>query len=197
MRALGRWRTSDAPRADGRPFRATRVDGSGATVLDDDELEDDAPHGRAKHTHIWLPPGLYAQPVPQAAPRRTHDAPMPQRPVMRRGDQQGPEPGTLLCKIAQSGDGSGTWRAVDINGNALQIANDGSGWLEVRTPNAEENDPDVLRVQAPVSHDAGAGRAFEQRMSAALSPSRDAADRGPASLRGLSALLRSHYARQA
>jgi hypothetical protein len=199
MRSLGRWRATDAFRPDGGTYQT-----SPATALfDDQEHEGDAPPGRAKHVHVWLPPGLYGQSAPQAAPRRTHDAPMPQRPTMRRSDQQGPEPGTLLCKVAQSGDGSGNWRAIDINGNALQIANDGSGWLEVRYPNAEEEDPDQIAQQSPLDANAGGrneltpGRmqTFEKRMAKAIAPSDRAHDRGVAGLRGLAELMRVHYRR--
>jgi hypothetical protein len=191
MKNLGRWKCSDAPSAEGVPFPTAPA----PPLLEDQEIDDDAPRSRqVRQTHIYLDGWAPIQP-PTAS--RTRDAAPALRPV-RRGDQ-GQEPGQLICRLMQQP--TGDWGAVDGNNQRLTVTRGSDGVLEVRhAPSGEAEDPDVIRVQAPVSHDPNAARhgdskAFERRMSAALSPSRDADQNNPRSIRGLSALLASHYRR--
>jgi hypothetical protein len=127
---------------------------------------------------------------------RTHDAASRTLAVApRRPRDQEPQPGQLVCKLRQNGE-TGAWSGEDCDGRRLVITRGGDNSFEVRhARNDEEQDPDRIVMQNPVSHDADAGRVFEARMSAALSPSGAAADHGPARLRGLQALLSSHYRR--
>jgi hypothetical protein len=128
---------------------------------------------RATHVHVHMP-------VP---PARSHDAaPLrrdqatPGRAAVRRGDQEGPEPGQLVCRLAQDGR-DGSWRAVDCDGRPLEVTTAGDGWLEIRHANGEE-DPDQIQLQSPFG-DANAGgvgenmpgKAFETAMAKAIAPS--------------------------
>lgn len=121
---------------------------------------------------------------------------------MRPGDQD-PEPGELICRLAQSGQG-GSWAAEDADGNPLQVTKAGDGTLEIRhAPGNGDEDPDQIRLQSPINRDANAGapgenlpgQAFEARVSAALAPTRNADQRNPSGLRGLQAPMNSHYRR--
>jgi hypothetical protein len=164
------------------------------------------PRGRRQeHVHVYLPRGLYGQPA-QFAPRLpTHDAvalPSIQRPPSRRDQAGDPEPGALCAKLMQSGE-TGEWGGADAAGRPLVVSRGDDGSMELRyaPPNGDE-DPDKLAAQAPSNATTpdeltpGRMRMFEHRMSAALAPGRDADQRNPASLRGLQALLSSHYARR-
>ena len=103
---------------------------------------------------------------------RTHDAASRTLAVApRRPRDQEPQPGQLVCKLRQNGE-TGAWSGEDCDGRRLVIRRAGDGF-EVRHAKNDE----------------------EPRMSAALSPSGAAADHGPARLRGLQALLSSHYRR--
>jgi hypothetical protein len=193
VRQLGRWRVTDAFRPDGRIYQTSPV--GEFALVGDQEIEEDAPRGTVRHTHVYLDGWA---PI-QAAPRRTHDAvslPSIQRPAGRRDQAGDPEPGTLVCRLMQNGE-TGQWGGADGDGRPLTVTRGDDGALEIRhAGNGEEEDPDKLASQGPPSGaDAGAGRAFERRMSAALSPSRDADQTNPRSIRGFSALLASHYRR--
>jgi hypothetical protein len=64
-----------------------------------------------------------------------------------------------------------------------------------------EEDPDKIFTSTGDANAGGpgeleAGKAFEERMARAISPSGKAADRGPASLRGYARLLEEHYRRR-
>jgi hypothetical protein len=119
---------------------------------------------------------------------------------VRRGRDQDPEPGQLVCKLAQGQ--TGEWAGTDCDGRTLMITRAGDGTLEIRHAGNGEEDPDTIAQQAPLARDANApgeltaGKAFEARMSAALAPGRDADQNTPCSLRGLQALLTSHYRRR-
>jgi hypothetical protein len=190
-KSLGRWKCADASDANGQPFLATRA----APLREDQEIEDDEPHGAVRHTHIWLPP-LYGQPAPQASPRRTADQAQPQRTVVRRRDQAGePEPGQLVCRLAQNG-ADGTWRGEDCDGRPLVVTRAGDGTLEIRHAGAEETDPD--KITAPIGqvpNIMGASRDFARRMSAAIAPTGRAQDRDVSRLRGYARMLAEHYKR--
>jgi hypothetical protein len=106
---------------------------------------------------------------------RTSDATAVRRP----GDQK-PEPGQLLCRLAQHGE-TGDWRAVDGNGRPLTVRNGADGVLEIRhgPGNDDQEDPDQIQLQSPFgdasaggSGELEAGKAFEQRMVAAKRPVR-------------------------
>lgn len=134
-------------------------------------------------------------------PYRTQDAAPPRRSARPR-DQQDPEPGTLLCRIGQSGE-TGDWAAVDGEGRPLTVTKAGDGTLEIRHGPGDQEDPDTIQLQAPFGDaNAGApgenipGQAFEQRLSAAIAPSDRTSDRNPAGLRGLQRLMDSHYRRR-
>jgi hypothetical protein len=130
-----------------------------------------------------------------AAPPRRGDQAAPRRPR----DQE-PEPGQLLCQLAQNGT-DGSWRAVDGNGRPLQVGTAPDGTLEIRhAGDGDQEDPDTIRLQSPFGDANAGGRGenapgFEQRMAAAIAPSDRAHDRGPAGLRGLAELMRVHYRR--
>jgi hypothetical protein len=83
---------------------------------------------------------------------RTSDA----AAVRRRGDQK-PEPGQLLCRLAQHGE-TGDWRAVDGNGRPLTVTTGADGVLEIRhgPGNDDQEDPDQIQLQSPFG-DASAG----------------------------------------
>jgi hypothetical protein len=127
------------------------------------------------------------------APVRTHDAAprtlavAPRRPR----DQEEPEAGKLLCRLSQHGT-TGEWSGTDCDNRPLTLVRGADGTYEVRYAPAGEENPDRIAQQAPGARDAS----FEQRMSAALSPSGAAADHGPARVRGYAELLRQHYARR-
>jgi hypothetical protein len=204
---LGRWKCATSligtrddaflPAIDD-PVRARTHDAAWEPV-DEPEAE-----GNAHHVHIHLPPEYgrpQPQPARQAAPHRTHrtydQAPPPQRPVVRRDQAAGePQPGQLVCKLAQNGE-TGTWSGEDCDGRPLVVTHAGDGTIEIRHSGGEETDPD--KITAPIGSTPatpGASRDFERRMAKALSPGRDIDQRNPSGLRGLSALLRSHYARR-
>jgi hypothetical protein len=115
---------------------------------------------------------------------RTHDA------APRRGprDQEDPKPGALLCVIRQDGR-DGSWSGEDCDGLPLEVSSTANG-LEIY----HLGDPDQIRdANAAGPGELVPGRAFEQRMSAALSPGRGADQQNPAGIRGLQRLLDSHY----
>jgi hypothetical protein len=123
---------------------------------------------------------------------RVHDA--APRPAARPRDQQNdPEPGSLLCRVAQHG-GTGDWHAVDANGNALAVKTV-NGILEIRHgPNGDANAGahGEMGTTHPVAAD-------QRRIARTLAPGHgaDAPDqRTPAGLRRLQGLLDSHYARR-
>jgi hypothetical protein len=114
----------------------------------------------------------------------------------RRPRDQEPQPGQLVAKLRQHGE-TGAWSGTDCDGRPLMITRAGDGTFEIRhAPGGEEQDPDRIVMQNPVSHAADEGRVFEARMSAALSPSGNAADHGAARVRGYAELLRQHYMRR-
>jgi hypothetical protein len=84
------------------------------------------------------------------------------------------------------------------NWSATIYSPHGSGWA------AEEHDPDALTSSTGDANACNggcgehpAGQEFTERMAKIISPStRTAADRGPASLRGLQKLLDEHYRRK-
>jgi hypothetical protein len=158
------------PADDGGAVRGRTHDA--APCLDD---QDDEPRGRVRHTHIYLPVDWL---TPAPTRQTTHDAAPIRRPAVRRGDQaQEPEPGQLVCKLSQHGE-TGRWSGTDCDGRPLVITRAGDGTFEVRHASNGEEDPDTIAMQAPLSRDANAGapgeltagKAFEQRMSAALAP---------------------------
>jgi hypothetical protein len=114
---------------------------------------------------------------------RTHDA----APRRRLGDQD-PQPGELLCTIRQDGR-AGEWSGEDCDGLPLQVSSTTNG-LEIR----HAGDPDRIGdANAGAPGELVPGRAFEQRMSAALAPGRGADHQNPAGIRGLQRLMDSHY----
>jgi hypothetical protein len=133
----------------------------GATVR---QIDEPRPR-RAEHFHVHV----HDAPAAAKPSARSHDAVAP-RPVVRRGDQQEPAPGSLICKIARNGE-TGDWRGVDGDGNELQVGDDGTGWLAVRHAGGE--DPDTSAMKS--------------------APGRDA---GPAGLRGYARMLAEHYKRR-
>jgi hypothetical protein len=148
---------------------------------------------RPRHVHIYLPAAAQGG----ARRNRTHDAAPLRRPAVRRGDQAPPEgePGELICTVSQNGE-TGDWGAIDCDGNALHVVRGGDGRLEIRhsPETADQEDPDQIKLSTTGAR--GENPGFEQRMAAAIRPSDRAHDRGPAALRGLQALLTSHYARR-
>jgi hypothetical protein len=125
---------------------------------------------------------------------RTHDAAPPRRdqaPPRRGRDQEDPEPGELLCTIRQDGR-TGEWSGEDCDGLPLSVNSTTNG-LEIR----HVGDPDRIGdANAGAPGELVPGRAFEQRMSAALAPTRNADQQNPAGIRGLQRLMNSHYARK-
>jgi hypothetical protein len=126
---------------------------------------------------------------------RTHDAAPPRRLIRpRRGAVRGikrPRPGTLLCMIRQDGK-TGEWAGEDCDGLPLQVSSTANG-LEIR----HVGDPDRIGdANSGAPGELAAGKAFEQRMAAAVAPSDRAHDRNPAGVRGLQRLLDQHYRRR-
>jgi hypothetical protein len=73
------------------------------------------------------------------------------------------------------------------------------GMLEIRHGPGDQEDPDQIKVQPISDANAGelaAGKAYEARLAVSIAPSPRTSDRGPASLRGLQALMTSHYRRR-
>jgi hypothetical protein len=124
-----------------------------------------------------------ADPVRPVRAARTHDAPPRRSPR----DQEA-EAGELLCTIRQDGR-TGEWAGEDCDGLPLQVSSTANG-LEIR----HVGDPDRIGdANAGAPGELVPGQAFEQRMSAALSPGRGADQQNPAGIRGLQRLLNSHY----
>jgi hypothetical protein len=99
----------------------------------------------------------------------------PRRPVMRRPGDQDPEPGELICIVAQHGE-TGDWMAMDANGNPLHVTSTGSG-LEVRhagtNGDAYAGAPGEFGMKDPLATDL---RGIGQRALATLGRARDGAD---------------------
>jgi hypothetical protein len=93
------------------------------------------------------------------------------------------------------------WHAQDENDKPLTVTTAGDGTLEIRHGNGDDEEPDQIKLQAPYGEGNAGGLGenapgFETRMAAALAPAKNADQENPASIRGLSALLTSHYRRR-
>jgi hypothetical protein len=146
-------------------------------------VSDQPPPPRATHVHIHLP----------APPRPARTADQARRRPQR---DQDPEPGSLICKIGQHGT-TGEWSGTDCDGRPLSVTTGADGMLEIRhgPGNGDQQDPVARDGNAGAPGENIPGKAYEARLAAAIAPPDRAHDRSPAALRGLQALLTSHYRR--